>query len=553
MELQISYPDNGTSLPPFATIVLKHHAEKGNARLILKADTNLHFGKELKEVYHSIQIPSWNFICLNEDTNTKTRSLLLNGERIAYTPLKGNKDGMSSWQSDKLVLQINNVVGRIGNIKIFGKETDLSSIDCKTQGTFLDWKFQTWTNVQKRRQISFDEVCNKVSSARLYIQIAGKGAIHAFHAAKEVCKNSGFGKIPSVKTKADKEAIFEVNPATQQAQEQWYWADLDGAENPEDDFNGIELNLNQTGCNVCNFGGCKGFDCNSEAIVICEFSAYHNLTLQGLCRTSKIDRLYYPFFYKQIFWVGHSDGLIFQLNDGSRKWQFSQLTGNAYAVSKYGTDNVLGANRWQIYRDEKCPKTSSEGQMLHLNLCNGSQFNCGDGSCIDMEYRCDARSDCPDKTDEKSCSLIDNLGDYNAEIISSNSAKRDSKLALSIEMKLKSFLDIDENNGLFRTNFITKLIWFDRRLKFFNLKENNLANTLIIEESKAIWKPKLTFVNSEVWRHEFNMGPIEHINMHEKHAYTTAGAEYLNNGRIFNGDRNNLSQIMEIRLGYVKK
>ena len=35
--------------------------------------------------------------------------------------------------------------------------------------------------------------------------------------------------------------------------------------------------------------------------------------------------------------------------------------------------------------------------------CSSRQFQCGDGSCVEMSSYCDFRPDCPDKSDEAHC------------------------------------------------------------------------------------------------------------------------------------------------------
>ncbi len=38
---------------------------------------------------------------------------------------------------------------------------------------------------------------------------------------------------------------------------------------------------------------------------------------------------------------------------------------------------------------------------LNVNTCIDTEFNCGDGYCIDISLRCDGDIDCPDKTGSK--------------------------------------------------------------------------------------------------------------------------------------------------------
>mgnify|MGYP005984090845 FL=1 len=43
--------------------------------------------------------------------------------------------------------------------------------------------------------------------------------------------------------------------------------------------------------------------------------------------------------------------------------------------------------------------------LIHATaLCNADQFKCTSGNCIDARKKCDSISDCPDGSDETSCS-----------------------------------------------------------------------------------------------------------------------------------------------------
>jgi len=39
-----------------------------------------------------------------------------------------------------------------------------------------------------------------------------------------------------------------------------------------------------------------------------------------------------------------------------------------------------------------------------VDQCEDDEYQCGDGSCIDIDGRCDDSYDCPDESDERDCS-----------------------------------------------------------------------------------------------------------------------------------------------------
>ena len=56
--------------------------------------------------------------------------------------------------------------------------------------------------------------------------------------------------------------------------------------------------------------------------------------------------------------------------------------------------------------ENSCPPFSDDG-------CRPDQFECGDGTCIDVNLRCNRLYDCVDQTDEINCVKMitsDNLG-----------------------------------------------------------------------------------------------------------------------------------------------
>lgn len=53
---------------------------------------------------------------------------------------------------------------------------------------------------------------------------------------------------------------------------------------------------------------------------------------------------------------------------------------------------------------------------LGLSACYAWEYSCKDGTCIDLEQRCDLRVDCPDKSDEIGCDKLLLPEDYLSQL-----------------------------------------------------------------------------------------------------------------------------------------
>ena len=112
-------------------------------------------------------------------------------------------------------------------------------------------------------------------------------------------------------------------------------------------------------------------------------------------------------------------------------------------------------------------------------------------NCINSVYRCDQATDCEDISDEKGCKIV---------VIDENNYLKDKppkETVLKIKIELLKILEIGEVEMLFRCQFKLFLEWFDSRVTFYNLKENQLLNTLVEDEKQNIWTPSMIFDNTD--------------------------------------------------------
>ena len=117
---------------------------------------------------------------------------------------------------------------------------------------------------------------------------------------------------------------------------------------------------------------------------------------------------------------------------------------------------------------------------LLFTQCKDHEFGCNSGLCIPLENRCDEVADCDDLSDESNCELvIVDFKRYRKEYPPIKSLTNRTEVTLSIEvLELGQFQELKMT---FWAKFNIKLKWFDSRLTFTNLKENDAARNSISE------------------------------------------------------------------------
>ena len=133
---------------------------------------------------------------------------------------------------------------------------------------------------------------------------------------------------------------------------------------------------------------------------------------------------------------------------------------------------------------------------MSLSACTDSEFTCNDGSCIDMDKKCDGREDCSDGDEENNCEKIITFAGYNRHIVPAP-LEGDSTLIMNIGFTIAEIVNIDEKNGFFKvvTAFVRQ--WYNPQLKYRNLKRNASLNRMTPADRKTMWIPWTTFDNVE--------------------------------------------------------
>ena len=183
----------------------------------------------------------------------------------------------------------------------------------------------------------------------------------------------------------------------------------------------------------------------------------------------------------------------------------------------------------------------------------GSQFTCNDGTCVSLEYRCNQKPDCVDKSDEISCTImLMDESNYDKQHTPQNTTN--SKHALNVfaslgVLMLGEFSEIDLS---YKIKFLFEVQWFDQRLSFQNLGNDTYRNIIGTDEKKQIWTPPLSFNNSDKTTSLTIDRSVDEpsVNIYVKRSgrWKVAPPSYLHEAYLYKGSENPLIMRTEYNL-----
>ena len=300
--------------------------------------------------------------------------------------------------------------------------------------------------------------------------------------------------------------------------------------------------------------------CEENYCGVCENELRPNFQLRGLCKESKLSILYTPNNDGVKGYLGYTgfSTCYITYNNSNFEWHLKKFGDDAdftWATSSATKETaLLGTHDWIVHNDSKACSTDLDFiTKLALTACTDTEFTCNDGICIDMNNRCDGRTDCNDKSDEIGCKIVAAEDAYN-KAMNPSPKNRSEKAEISLSVKIKSILRIDEIDQSFHVSYKLTSKWKDPRLTYHNLKKNANLNVLTEQEQSSIWTPTIILVNTKATEAVGqDKRSLTRVIANENYTYSIADVTNLQNIFIFDGQENDIEMTRAVETDFICK
>ncbi|KAK7085076.1 hypothetical protein SK128_006277 [Halocaridina rubra] len=160
---------------------------------------------------------------------------------------------------------------------------------------------------------------------------------------------------------------------------------------------------------------------------------------------------------------------------------FKRLVSTPVATSLVKGFQPFGRHMW-VYEE-----LNTTVNMV-LTTCSREEFTCNNGTCIDMNRRCDGENDCGDDSDEN-CGMLMPLPE-------SYRAYRPylERTPMAFFARIMKIVDVDVAQNIIRLHLLLQTSWRDERLTLLQLGSDSDDN--IIPLSGGIWYPNYFLRNA---------------------------------------------------------
>ena len=241
--------------------------------------------------------------------------------------------------------------------------------------------------------------------------------------------------------------------------------------------------------------------CKAKRCTPCSFVRSSFLRFRGLCFDKQQEarfRVEGSAKGRPVFWS--HQGLLIVWRSSLDRWQMEDPSTNTTLLwgLGVGSDYPLGRRQWRVAR-EMCGHPEGHTLYASLSRCGAQEFVCSTGECIAPHLRCNFHYDCPDRSDELSCSVVEANSDVLLKQVPPPpplGSPQGDILDLKPTMTLTRVAAVDDLNMAITLEFKLTLTWIDPRVSFRHLGLVGNKGTMLTEEDAGrLWQPLLQVAN----------------------------------------------------------